>query len=95
MGSEHLFQVSTPVGETGTWLGDFIFVQKNSAWAKPGKFLSGANDLSRFSANDTFGAADLGIWGLVSSGSSFTAFVSCLGKASNPLVQVHHLLSQL
>lgn len=61
MSSEHLFQVSTPVRETGTWLGDFIYVQKNSAWAEPGKFLSGAHGPSRFSASDTFGAADLGI----------------------------------
>lgn len=95
MSSKLLFHISTPVWETGTWLGDFISVQKNSVWAEPGKFLSGAHGPSRFSASDTFGAPDLGIWGLVGSGSGFTAFVSCLGKASNPLIQVHHLLSQL
>lgn len=96
MSSEHQFQVkSTCVGKAGTWLGDFICVQKNSAWAEPGKFLSGAHGPSRFSASDTFGAADLGIWGLVNSRSGFTTFASCLGKASSPLLQVHHLLSQL
>lgn len=95
MSSEHLFQISTAVGETGTWVGDFICVQKNSAWAESGKFFSGAHGPSRFSGSDTFGAADLGIWDLVSSGFGFTAFVSCLGKASNLVIQVHHLLSQL
>jgi len=70
--SEHVFQASTPVGETGTWLGDFICVQKNSAWAEPRKFVSGAHGPSRFSASDTSEGADLGIWGLVSSGSGFT-----------------------
>lgn len=95
MSFEYLFQVPALVEKTGIWLRDFICVQKNSTWAEPGKFLSGAQGPCRFSASDTFGAADLGIWGLVSSNSGFTAFVNCLGNASNPLVQVHHLLSQL
>lgn len=72
----------------------YVCTEEKPAWAGPGKCLSGAQAASRFGANGTFGAADLELQ-LLSSGFGFTAFVSCFGKASNLLIQVHHLLSQL
>lgn len=90
LSSKHLFQLSTPVGDR--YLAGRFYL---SAWAEPGKFLSVECGPSGFSTSDTFEAADVGIWGLLSSGSHFTAFVSCLRRVSNPLVQAHHLLFQL